>query len=106
MNKKISALLVVALLALTLLGGCLRKNTGTTSGPVTLTVYGLDTPAAFASVISNYKKRQPQVTVKYKQFSDPSSFENLVVNDAFLFPVQCRSIFVLRHEFWHELFPD
>lgn len=80
MKKKCAALILVSLFAITL-SGCLKKQAGVSTGPVTLTFYGLDDSDAFSSIITKYKARKPQVTVKYKKFDDPADYENLIVNE-------------------------
>lgn len=77
MKKIIPLLLLLILIAA--LSGCFRKTQ--TSGPATLTVYGLDNSAAFDSIIQSYRGRQPDVTVKYKKFNNAAQYEDLMINE-------------------------
>ncbi len=79
MKKRILlALLVIAIVGLSF--GCFRSREGDT-GPIALTVYGLDDSDVFEPMITEYKDINSVVTIKYKKFTDPTAFENLLVNE-------------------------
>lgn len=71
------AVLIIALVA----SGCSFFRKGPATANVTLNFYGLDDPSVFSSIISDYKASNPGVTIKYKQFTDPTAFEGLAINE-------------------------
>lgn len=77
-NRKIAVALIIAF-AFVLLSGCFhRKNV---SAPAALTMYGLDESDVIEPLIAKYRETHPNITVKYKKFSDPAEFEDLIVNE-------------------------
>lgn len=72
-------ILVALVIVVLFLAGCGTK--APVSGPATVTIYGLDNSNVFDPIISAYKERQPQVTIKYKKFVDRADFEELMVNE-------------------------
>lgn len=83
MNKHIAILLIITLLISTG-SGCLRKtrSTSSTSTPVELTMYGLfDDSDIFQPLIQEYQSTHKNVTINYKQFTDPSAYLDLVINE-------------------------
>lgn len=79
-RSKFLSLTLVLLLAGTLLASCAEKTT-TVTGPITLTLYGVDSSDAIAPVIAAYKKRSPTVTIKYKKFDTIADYENILINE-------------------------
>lgn len=80
MKRKQTILILAVILVGIFFTGCLRTREGA-SGPVRLTVYGLDNADVFDPIISQYKSRNSSVTVTYKKFADPTEFENLLINE-------------------------
>lgn len=78
MKKYLTAVLLAGIF-LVGLSGCLRSKEDTS--PVDLIFYGLDESGVFESLIAQYRERNPRVRVKYKKFSDPETFESLLVNE-------------------------
>ena len=79
-RSKFLSLTLVLLLAGTLLASCAEKTT-TVTGPITLTLYGVDSSDAISPVIAAYKKRSPTVTIKYKKFDTIADYENILINE-------------------------
>lgn len=81
LKKKLfaSALIVFVFGSSLVLSGCLQKAPA--SGPVSLTIYGLDDSDVLDPIISKYKEKNPSVSVKYKKFNDEKEFENMLINE-------------------------
>jgi ABC-type glycerol-3-phosphate transport system substrate-binding protein len=87
MNRPITAsALIFALLATSILPGCLRKKDDvqvvTQVEAVTLTVYGLfDSEDVYSSMIQQYQSQNSLVSVVYKKFTDPEDYLDLIINE-------------------------
>ncbi|MFA6521720.1 MAG: extracellular solute-binding protein [Candidatus Gracilibacteria bacterium] len=79
MKRLLITFLVVSISA-SVLTGCIF-NKAPAAGPIALTVYGLDDSDVMDPIIAKYKAKYPTVSVKYKKFADPASFESLMVNE-------------------------
>lgn len=79
--KKASAGIISAFFLLPLLAGCATKTSAPTAAPTTLTIYGLDSSDAITNFITSYKKRQPNVTVKYKKFDSQDDYESQLIDE-------------------------
>lgn len=72
--------ITVLLLVSLALSACFHRK-GAESRPVSLTMYGLDKGEVLEPMITQYKSKRPLVSIKYKKFSDPREFENLLLNE-------------------------
>ena len=85
MNKRFfCSVLILSLLSSSLLTGCQRKGTTTTTQvpPVSLTFYGLfDNEDVITPFIDTYQDAHPNVTILYKKFTDPEEYMNLIINE-------------------------
>ncbi len=84
MRKYISLVLITTLLA-TAFSGCLTKETTTTTTStetVELVMYGLfDDSDIYKPLIQEYESEHKNVDITYKQFTDPDTYLDLVVNE-------------------------
>lgn len=78
MKKKIAILLTVLFIS-SFLTGCFGKKANT--GPVDLTMYGLDDSDVIEPIIEKYREKYSAVRIKYKKFADSAAFEDLLVNE-------------------------
>lgn len=85
MKKISSILLLTALCSILITSGCLKKTTTTTktsSETVELTMYGLfDDSDIYNPLIQEYESEHKNVDITYKQFTDPSAYLDLVINE-------------------------
>ncbi|MFA6528282.1 MAG: extracellular solute-binding protein [Candidatus Gracilibacteria bacterium] len=82
--KKYLATLVLITLISTTGSGCLKKDQTTTTKTenIELTMYGLfDDSTIFQPIIQAYESEHTNVKITYKQFTDPSSYLDLVINE-------------------------
>jgi len=80
--------LIAGLLFLTLassFSGCLRTKTAAPQAanqPITLVFYGLfDPEEVWAPLIQSYENTHPGVNIVYKNFTDPSAYMDLIINE-------------------------
>lgn len=80
MKRKILLLLVLLIGIVLLLGACRKQTSG--SGRVTLTYYKLfDEEDTVRSAIDVYQKQHSNVTIRYRKFTDPEAYEDLILNE-------------------------
>ena len=82
--KKLFSISLVLALSLSLFAGCTPKTNVVNQTPeqVTLTFYGLfDNEDVIDPFIQNYESAHPNVTILYKQFTDPEVYMDLIVNE-------------------------
>ncbi len=85
--------------------GCLKKTTTSTTSTtnVELTMYGLfDDSDVFQPLIQEYESTHKGVTINYKQFTDPSEYLDLVVNE--LAEGEGPDIFAMHNSWIYEHF--
>lgn len=78
MKKKIAIFVTVVVIS-SLIAGCFGQKENT--GPVSLTMYGLDDSDVIEPIIAKYKEKYSAVSIKYKKFADSAAFEDLLVNE-------------------------
>lgn len=78
MKKKIAIFITVVVIS-SLVAGCFGQKENT--GPVDLTMYGLDDSDVMEPIIQKYQEKYSAVRIKYKKFADPAAFEDLLVNE-------------------------
>jgi ABC-type glycerol-3-phosphate transport system substrate-binding protein len=77
--KKVLAIGLVGVISVVSLAGCFEKKAPLP--PANLNVYGLDDSDVMTPIITEYRKINSSVSIKYKKFSDPAEYENLVINE-------------------------
>ncbi len=80
MRKKILAVLGILLVSILFLNGCKKKDTGPTR--IALTYYKLyDDEDVMRPIIEAYQRQHPNVTIRYRKFTDPEAYEDLILNE-------------------------
>src|SRR3989339_2037964 len=103
--KKHIAILMLTTLMVPTVSGCLKKTTTSTTSTtnVELTMYGLfDDSDVFQPLIQEYESTHKGVTINYKQFTDPSEYLDLVVNE--LAEGEGPDIFAMHNSWIYEHF--
>ena len=83
MRKKIIllAILVLAISAV-FLAGCRKREPAQKKGKIELSYYKLfDDEDVMNPFIEAYAKTHPNVSIKYRKFSDPQEYVDLIVNE-------------------------
>lgn len=79
-KKIIFWITVILLISSVFLVGCKRKLGGTQR--ITLTYYKLfDDEDSVRHTIQAYQERNPNVTIRYRKFTDPEAYEDLILNE-------------------------
>ncbi len=76
---------LIFVLTVTLLSGCFEKEKAakkTAAEPVELVYYKLfDEEDVMRPLIQEYESKHPNVSIRYRKFTDPVEYENLIINE-------------------------
>lgn len=82
--RRSAALLLTVTLTFGLLSGCFKKEQQVVkkTGNVSLVFYSLfDDEDVYAPLIQQYTAKHPNVLIKYRKFTDPVEYMNLIINE-------------------------
>ncbi|MBU1019547.1 MAG: extracellular solute-binding protein [Patescibacteria group bacterium] len=82
--KKLASLLIITLVLSSFTGCFLKKSSNQTSKTqkIELTMYGLfDDSDIYKPLIQEYQSNHSNVTITYKQFTDPETYLDLIINE-------------------------
>ncbi len=84
-TKSLKAILLLAFFSFSILSGCIQKEkptTATNNKRVELVYYKLfDDEDAMQPLIAKYQSSHPNVIIRYKKFTDPIEYQNLILNE-------------------------